>query len=96
MALTSVKVDVFCNSTQYGQPSYRVYVDDELLTERSWIWPSYEVFIRENIEVELDSGVHEVKISAIGRNQVFRTENLTVNGNVVKITNSQKLAFTVE
>lgn len=96
MALTSIKVDVYCTTTNGGQPSYRVYVDDELLTERTWIWAAYETYICENIEVELDSGEHEVKIAPIGKLQPFKPKNLRVNGIDIQPISPQKLTFSVE
>ena len=49
-------------------PTYRVYVDDHLLTERDFIWPSERTYIKEWIEVFLEPGWHELKIELIVRN----------------------------
>lgn len=43
-------------------PTYRVYVDDHLLTERDFVWPSDRTYIKEWIEVFLEPGWHELKI----------------------------------
>jgi hypothetical protein len=83
MSVVSVKVDVYCDHVQTGEPVYRVYVDGDLLTERTWIWPTYEVYIRENIEVEVGTGSHLLRIENVYNNANFACKNLTVNGQVV-------------
>ena len=79
MALTSLTVDVYCTRSE-GSPTYRVYVDDELLTERSWIWPAYEIFVQENIEIDVDPGNHILQVRECNCDPVFYVQNVTVNG----------------
>jgi hypothetical protein len=81
MAYVSLTVDVYCNRSE-GEPTYRIYVDDEMLTERSWTWPGYEVFIRENIEVNVEPGAHRLYVRECNCDPVFETKNMTVNGEV--------------
>ena len=81
MALVSISVDVYCSNGD-GNPTYRVYVDDELLTERSWSWPSYEIFIREHIQVDVEPGAHRLYVREANCEPVFYTQNITVNGEV--------------
>jgi hypothetical protein len=80
MALTTISLDIYCDSTHNGQPIYRVYVDGDLLTERTWIWPAYEVFIKENIEVDIESGEHRVTVENTNTVSNFSYKNLVVNG----------------
>jgi hypothetical protein len=85
MALVSLQVDVHCVTTSHGEPVYRVFVDDNLLTERSWIWPAYEVYIEENIEVQLDEGRHQVKVEGLNRTSAdIIAKNLRVDGKLVE------------
>lgn len=81
MALVSLTVDVYCSSSE-GEPSYRIYVDDELLTERSWTWPAYEIYITEHIEVDLEPGAHRLHVRECNCGPVFYTEKMTVNGEI--------------
>jgi hypothetical protein len=78
MALVRLTAEVFCNRSE-GEPTYRVYVDDDLLTERSWVWPAYEVFVREYIEVEVEPGAHRLTISECNCDPVFEIKNAMVN-----------------
>ena len=96
MALTRISVDVYCDSTHNGHPIYRVYVDGDLLTERSWIWPAYEVYIRENIEVDIEPGKHRVLIENTNKASNFTFKNLTVNGQLIESASPwQDLTFTL-
>lgn len=48
-----------------GIPAYRIWVDDELICERSF-WPNPEKFlIRENFVVKVEQGKHELKLEQI-------------------------------
>ena len=79
MSIASVKFDVYCTRAE-GNPAYRLYVDGDLLTERTWAWPAYEVFVRENIEVEVEAGEHRLDLVDCSNNGVFYLKNITING----------------
>lgn len=80
MSHTCIDVDVWCKYYDTA-PIYRVYVDDELLTERTFIWSSLNNYIREHIEVDIERGIHELKIVNCSGDKVkFITNNITVNG----------------
>jgi hypothetical protein len=74
-----ITADVYA---QWGavSPSYRVYVNNDLLTERDFGWPGHEVFIRENIVVDLEPGVHQLRIEQIGNNGKIQVKDITVDG----------------
>jgi hypothetical protein len=62
-------------------PCYRVYMDNDLLTERDFIWNGTEKFIRENIIVKLGPGAHALRIEQINNSGTLRAENVVHNGN---------------
>jgi hypothetical protein len=73
------KITVDIKSLESGiVPRYRIYIDNELLTERDFIWPSSEIYIRENIIVDLPQGKHQLKVVEV--NGRVTTENITVDG----------------
>ena len=86
MALVSITVDVYCNRSE-GEPSYRIYVDDEMLTERSWVWPAYEVFVKEHVEVNVESGAHRIEVRGCNCDAIFTAKDMTVNGSLIQGTN---------
>lgn len=57
-----VECDVFCDwHTEH--PSYRVFVNDELFAERTWIWT--DRFIRENLQLQVDPGKYAIRIELV-------------------------------
>lgn len=79
MTHTCIDIDVWCKWTG-TPPVYRVYVDNEMLTERDFIWETSRHYIREHIEVTLDAGWHEVRIENCSGHSEFITNNIVVNG----------------
>lgn len=72
-------VDIFCH-WDAAPPAYRIYVDDELLTERTYLWRNSEQFVRENIVISAVPGEHQFKLVPVGPNfSGFQWQNFTVN-----------------
>lgn len=44
-------------------PTYRLYVNDELFSERTWIWT--DTMLEENLQVEANPGVYELKYELV-------------------------------
>ena len=86
-----IDADVYCD-TGASPSAYRVYVDDCLLTERDWIWPSYETYIREHIVIDAEPGQHQVRIERCQGTAEFSVRRFTVNG-IEHSTDS--LSFTI-
>lgn len=61
-------------------PKYRVFVDGDLLTERDFGWPGHEVFIRENIVVDLAPGLHTLSIEQTNTHGTLQVKDVTVDG----------------
>jgi hypothetical protein len=61
-------------------PRYRVFVDGDLLTERDFGWPGHEAFIRENIVVNLEPGVHTLVIEQTNTHGTLQVKDITVDG----------------
>ena len=79
MKLVSIAVDVSCSYTG-TPPVYRVFVDSELLTERSFIWDSQTQYVREHIQVNLSPGAHWLSIEQLDDSAVFAISNIQVDG----------------
>lgn len=85
MKPVSIKFDLYCRWRE-TPPCYRIYVDDELLVERSYFWRIQDAFVRELISVNLESGHHEIKLQNLHPELgVFRMKDIEING--VKTTN---------
>jgi hypothetical protein len=64
-------------------PVYRLYVNDEMFTERTFGWPSYQIYLVENIFCELLTGVHTLRLENLDLHGRFALDSFTVNGNLV-------------
>jgi hypothetical protein len=61
-------------------PAYRIYVDDELMTERDFIWPGSEKYVTENIIVDVEPGDHMLRIDQVKKDGSIIAKNIQVNG----------------
>jgi hypothetical protein len=92
-----ITADIYCDRSfkplefaTDAQKSYRVYVDGDLLTERTYIWDNKQSFVQENIVVDIAPGVHEFRIvPAYPYYNVFSFKNFTVNGEPQHVDNGQ-------
>jgi len=79
-------------------PIYRLYIDDDLITERKWIWDN-STFIDENLYINapIDKN-HTIKIECLKfQPRSFELKNLRIDGAVVSDQeDSNKLRFTLE
>jgi len=97
MPTTTISIDLYCESAKSPRSSYRLFVDGELLTERNWIWPTYETYIKENIEVNVGPGEHTVKVDRCWPDCKFGFKNVYVNNQLINNSSKlvQELTFTV-
>lgn len=71
---THVIVEIHCvrpvwaelhQNEKYRDSRYRLYVDSDLITERTWIWNN-STFLQENLWVNVDrSIIHTLKLEAV-------------------------------
>jgi hypothetical protein len=78
MSKIFVKVvcDVECEWTD-TPPRYRAYVDDELFTERTWIWEN--AFLEEAFQIEAYPGKYTI------RYELVDTENATIRAHNFRV-----------
>jgi hypothetical protein len=71
----------------YNNPSYRLYVDGDLITERSWAWDHEHTLIEEKLYVNIEPGPHEIKVVSHDnpRSSRFRLGTVCVNGKPVHV-----------
>jgi len=71
-----LEADIRCTWHQEA-PIYRVYVNDELFTERTFIWT--DCYLVESIQLQVDPGKYAVRIEMLPRFSCdFTAENLRV------------------
>jgi hypothetical protein len=79
MTIHQLTVDVYARWSEVA-PRYRIMVDGDLLTERDFVFPGTERFVRENIVVELDPGTHKLVVEKVSGNGTVRLERITLDG----------------
>ena len=72
------------NWIEHEKPKYRLYINADLITERTWIW-DMQTYIEEDLRVEVTSGVsHTIRLDLIKDNPMhlaqFGLQNLRING----------------
>jgi hypothetical protein len=77
-----LEVDVYSHWSD-NPPIYRIYVDNEMLVERTFGWPSYQNYITEHMYCDLDTGVHTLCLENLDSNSRFELENFTIDKNTV-------------
>lgn len=74
-----ITVDIFCHWDAEPK-AYRIYVDNDLLTERTYLWRNTDQFVRENIIISAEPGDHQFKLEPVDSNFTgFQWQNFTIN-----------------
>lgn len=77
--IVKLAFDLMCEKT-VPNAGYRVIVDNELMTERDYIWDNANEYVRENVPLQLEPGIHTLEIQNLDRaNSTFHINNITIN-----------------
>jgi hypothetical protein len=73
----------------YNNPSYRVYVDGDLITERTWVWNHENTLIEEKIIVEIEPGEHKIEVINVEnpKSSRFSLGTVCIEGRPVHVQN---------
>lgn len=72
----TVSFDIYCH-WQGIPPIYRIYVSDELFSERTWIWT--ENYLTEILQIKAPPGKYSVRLESVGPNLAeFRVTNFAI------------------
>ena len=74
-----LSTDVQCHWSE-NPPSYRIYVDGDMLTERTFRWAGYQNYIREHIVCELAPGLHMIRVENCTNQGSFKLSDLVIEG----------------
>jgi hypothetical protein len=62
------------------RPAYRIYVDSDLLTERTYVWQHEDTYVEELITVKLGPGAHRLKVEKLNDpRDMLRISNVRIN-----------------
>ena len=91
MQTKSVQVhcDVYCK-WDGNDTRYRLYVNDELFTERSWIWNGKDYYLEEVIPVEATPGLYKIRYELLEpTNSKLKIRNMRVTTKNARIHEDQ-------
>ena len=79
-----VKISIYCQWEGLA-PIYRLYVDDELFSERNFIWQDQH--LEEMLQIKAEPGRHKISLEKVGPNLAeFRLDDYEiVDGNAFYI-----------
>ena len=66
-------------------PVYRLYLDADLITERTFTWPHTDKCVRERLVLRLPAGQHRVWVD---NTQSFELRNANLNNTVVELADN--------
>ena len=77
-------------------PIYRVFVNDELFTERTWIWDDDAIYLEEMLQIEAEPGEYQIRHELVPPHLAqLRVENMrvdfgpgTIDNNRLRIENA--------
>ena len=81
-----VQVDLHCK-WERTPPMYRLYVNDELFSERNYIWQAGE-YLRENLVLNAPSGNYKIRI-VTPSNFNFKLRNLRCTHSEAQIIDNE-------
>ena len=85
-----ISCDVYCE-WDGSDTRYRLYVNDELFTERNWIWNSKDYYLEEIITIEANPGLYTIKYELLAPTQShLRTQNIQVVSGHARLHKNQK------
>jgi len=81
MIATQISLEVHCLGPSWVQTErnrYRLYINNEMLVERDWIWPTHQ-YINENIWANITPGIlNTIKLKSILQTVSFFNKDATV------------------
>ena len=77
--VSRVKFDILLNGVPAELPKYRVYVDNDLFVERTFVWDSNLHYIQENLVLVISPGPHVLRIEKLPSDANFTVRNCLVD-----------------
>ena len=86
-----IEVDILCE-WQTEPQAYRLYINDDLYTERTYIWHNPNEWVREMLVAELTAGEHSIKILPVNNEfPGFKSANFAINDKPQDLENGKFL-----
>ena len=84
-------IDINCDWTG-TEPGYRVYVNDELFTERVWRW--HDCYIQEMLQIQAAPGSYTIRLEPVNAQQArFHVSNPQVENGPARWIDNETLSI---
>jgi len=94
-----IEFDLLCEKhkpAEFPTPTYRIYVDNDLMAEQTYIWDNATSYIRLRCEVRLNEGKHQLKIVDLDSKDtaIYSFRNTTIDQQPLAIDDSGNFQIT--
>ncbi len=91
--IVKLSCDIICKHFVL-QPSYRLWIDDNLLSERRYVCNPKSEFIREQCDLNIESGDHKIRLEPLTFDTflLYRTK---INERVIAFIDNHTALFTI-
>lgn len=79
MEIYKITADVICGGFPKSKLAYRLYLDDDLLIERTIYWHINSQFMRETIVAQLEQGKHTLRVQLHPSNKFCFLKNICIS-----------------
>lgn len=87
--------DLFCDWKRQP-PTYRIYVNNELFTERSYIWGGTQ-YLQEVLQLSAPPGKYSIRIDNLGDPECqFKIRNLNIDSGTARVIDSKTIEVSNE
>jgi hypothetical protein len=83
---TKIEFDLYCD-WQTNPPAYRVYVNDEMFTERNYIWSGPQ-YLTEMLQLDAPAGIYKIRIKKLDKGK-FKIRGLKCTEGLVSIIDNE-------
>lgn len=76
------------------QPAYRVFVNDELFTERTWVWQ--DTYLEEILQIQACPGQYHIQLKPVHSHSKFTVTNHRIEHGPARWIDDEHLEITHE
>jgi len=88
--MIKLEIDLYADIQRDSIP-YRIYVNDELMTERDYVWDNKEQYITEVVPLFLGEGVHTINVENLyPKNGSLKINTIRVDGKTTTLFNGRE------
>jgi len=94
MSATQISLEVHClgpNWIQTERNRYRLYINNEMLAERDWVWPTHQ-YINENMWVDITPEI----LNTIKLEPILQTVSFSDKDTIVTFTSQSIAKFAIK